>query len=246
MLTSKSGFLSASIFAFMGFSATALHAEESPISFSTNAAVVSEYRFRGVDLSGGDPAFQAGVDVGLPSGFYVGTWASNIDNATVGYGGSEIDVYGGWSDEVAPGLKLDIGGIRYINSDAPQGDYDYNELYTKLGFSFGPANMKLGAFYAPKQDSLRGMDNLYFSSDLSVGVPATPFTLSAHAGYTDGFLTFTPDSKAWDWSLGASASIPATPLTLGVSYVDAEGGPYAADAYKFTKSGVVVSLSAAF
>lgn len=219
----------------------------SGFDFSANVALVSEYRFRGVDLSGGDPALQGGLDLAHSSGIYLGTWASTIDDDTVGYGDVELDIYGGWSGDVAPGLTFDVGGIFYLYPDAGAGDYDYFELYSSLGFTIGPAGATVGIAYAPSQDSLDfgggEDDNLYLYTDLSVGIPNTPVTLTGHLGYTDGVLTFTDDGKAFDWSLGAEVSFG--PATLGIAYVDAEGDHLPGD-YKFTDAAIVATLSASF
>jgi len=219
---------------------------EGPLGFdiSANVAVVSEYRFRGVDLSGGDPAIQGGLDLAHSSGFYVGTWASSLDNDTVGYGDVELDVYGGYATDLAEGFTVDIGVIGYLYPDAGPGDFDYVELYGSFGFDLGPASAKVGAAYAPDQNSLGSRDNLYVYTDLSAGLPGTPVTLTGHLGYTDGALTFTNDSKAWDWSVGAEASLLG-PLTLGVSYVGVEDD-IPAPFYNFGDDAVVVSLSARF
>ena len=217
---------------------------EGPITFSANVALTSEYRFRGVDLSGGDPAVQGGLDLGHESGFYVGTWASTLDNDTVGYGDIELDVYGGWSGDVGEGMALDVGVIGYLYPDAGPGDFDYVEFYSSLGFTFGPAETTVGVAYAPEQDSLGGTDNLYVYSDVGVGIPNTPVTLTGHLGYTDGFLTFTDDGDAFDWSIGAEANIYG-PLTLSAAYVGAEGD-IAPGAYDFVDDAFVVTLSASF
>ena len=93
MLTSKRGLMAATISAGLALSATPALAEtnettseqvgptlereveeiapeaasyaagDSGFEFSANVAMVSEYRFRGVDLSGGDIAVQGGVDL---------------------------------------------------------------------------------------------------------------------------------------------------------------------------------------
>ena len=217
---------------------------EGPITFSANVALTSEYRFRGVDLSGGDVAVQGGLDLGHESGFYVGTWASTLDNDTVGYGDIELDVYGGWSGDVGEGVALDVGVIGYLYPDAGPGDFDYVEFYSSLGFTFGPAETTVGVAYAPEQDSLGGTDNLYVYSDVGVGIPNTPVTLTGHLGYTDGFLTFTDDGDAFDWSIGAEANIYG-PLTLSAAYVGAEGD-IAPGAYDFVDDAFVVTLSASF
>ena len=220
---------------------------ESGFEISANVALVSEYNFRGVDLSGGDPAIQGGLDLAHSSGFYVGTWASTMDDDTVGYGDFEIDVYGGFGGDLTEGVSYDVGGILYIYPDAGAGDFDYWELYSSVGFDLGPASTKVGIAYAPSQNSLDfgggKDDNLYVYTDLSFGIPTTPVTLTGHLGYTDGVLTYTADSKAFDWSIGLEATFG--PATVGVAYVDAEGEHLPGD-YKFTDSAIIASISASF
>jgi hypothetical protein len=50
-----------------------------PWAVSANIGAVSNYIWRGASQTGDGPAIQGGIDVGHESGFYVGTWASNID-----------------------------------------------------------------------------------------------------------------------------------------------------------------------
>lgn len=245
MLTSVRSLLAAAILAGPALAASPAFAQEvGEFTISGNAALVSEYRFRGVDLSGGDIAIQGGIDVGHSSGFYVGTWGSSLDEDTVGYGHVELDLYGGWSGELTDGLSVDVGAIYYMYPNSGPGDFDYIELYGSLGFTFGPAEASVGIAYAPDQDSLGGTDNLYLYTDLGVGVPGTPITLSGHLGYTDGFLTFTDNGKAWDWSIGADFAVTPN-LTLGAAYVGVEGD-IPAGAYNFTKDTVVASLTFSF
>ncbi|NMW30702.1 hypothetical protein HKD42_01350 [Altererythrobacter sp. RZ02] len=247
MLTSIRGLTAVTLAACAAMSSTTAFAqeEESSISVSANVAMTSEYRFRGVDLSGGEFAIQGGVDVAHDSGIYVGTWASSLDETTVGFGSTELDIYGGWSGEVAEGVSIDVGVIQYIYPDAGPGDFDYTEFYGSVGFTFGPAEATVGVAYAPDQDSLGSTDNTYVYTDLGIGIPDTPLTVTGHLGYTDGFLTFTGDSKAFDWSIGAEAAIPGTPLTLGAAYTGAEGD-IVAPAYDFVDDAFVVTLSASF
>src|ERR1700751_3732521 len=47
-------------------------------TLTANVGFFSEYVFRGIEQTGGKPAVQGGFDYTHPSGFYVGTWASNI------------------------------------------------------------------------------------------------------------------------------------------------------------------------
>lgn len=249
MLTSIRSLMAASALAGgLVFAAPAYAQDESASQFevSANAAVVSEYRFRGIDLSGGDVAIQGGVDVSHSSGLYVGTWGSSIDETTVGFGHTELDVYGGWTGDLADGVSLDVGAIYYMYPNQPAvGDFDYIEGYASLGFTLGPVESSIGVAYAPEQDSLGGQDNFYIYTDVGFGLPGTPLSISGHLGYTDGFLTYTADGQAFDWSIGADLAINEL-LSVGVAYVEAEGGPLTPGAYNFVDDTIVGTLSASF
>ena len=203
------------------------------ITISGNVAIVTDYRFRGVSFSGGDLAIQGGIDAVHDSGFYVGTWASSIDGGPA-FGEVELDLYGGWSGEVSPGLTFDAGLLYYVYPSGDTGaDTDYFEPYASLSTTLGPVGARVGVAYAWEQDSLGGADNLYVYTDIEAGIPNTPVTVFAHLGYSDGVLT--PDviadsagsignfdSTGLDYAVGASATV-FNNLTVGVSYVGVEG-----------------------
>ena len=252
MLTSIRGILAASLIAGCAMAATpalaqdaAVAASDSPISISGNAAVVSEYRFRGVGLSGGDIAIQGGIDLAHSSGFYVGTWGSSIDGGD--YGSVELDLYGGWSGEVTSGVSANVGVLYYSYPNGLSGaDLDYIEFYGSASFTLGPAETTLGVAYAPDQDSLGDSDNLYVYGDVGVGIPGTPVTISGHLGYTNGslappFLAGTNDDSGFDYSVGATFAITEN-LSVGASYIGVDG-PSIKD---FTDDTVVATLSVSF
>jgi uncharacterized protein (TIGR02001 family) len=245
MLKSVRSLMAATVLTSAGLFATPAlaNAGDAGIELSGNAAIVSEYRFRGVDLSGGDIAAQGGIDLSHSSGFYLGTWGSSLDEDTVGYGHTELDVYGGWGGDLGS-VSVDVGGIMYMYPNAGPGDFDYFEFYGSVGTSLGPVDATLGFAYAPDQASLGSTDNLYFYGDLGAGIPGTPLSISGHLGYTDGFLTFTNNGKAWDYSIGADLALGEV-VSVGVAYVGAEGDYLPGD-YKYTDDAVVFTLSASF
>ena len=117
MLTSIRSFAAATLMTSTVLAATPAFAQDEAaapgaITVSGSVTLVSDYRFRGVSLSGGDPAIQGGIDLAHESGFYVGTWASSIDDGgTDLLGDVELDVYAGWSGEVSDGLTLDASTL---------------------------------------------------------------------------------------------------------------------------------------
>ena len=251
MLTSVRSLMAATLLVGTAFAATPALAQDddsgSGLSVSGNVAVVTDYRFRGVSLSGGDFALQGGIDVAHDSGFYVGTWGSSIAGGTP-YGELELDVYAGWSGEVTPGVTVDVGLLYYLypTGDVPGADTDYFEPYASVSTTIGPVGATVGVAYAWDQDSLGGSDNLYVYTDWSLGIPNTPVSLSAHLGYTDGvlappLLAGTLDDSGFDWSVGASATVLGG-LSVGVSYIDTEGPSVDG----FTDDTVVGTLSMEF
>jgi uncharacterized protein (TIGR02001 family) len=80
-----------------------------------NLAFTTDYRFRGVSRTFGDPALQGGVDFTLPSNFYVGAWASMIDKEIfANTRGFEVDIYGGYKRRLREGLLVDVGLLQYL------------------------------------------------------------------------------------------------------------------------------------
>lgn len=218
-----------SIFAAALLASTAIaapaHAEDlgGGFSVSGNAALVTDYRFRGVSFSDEDIAIQGGIDIEHDSGFYVGTWASSIEDSPV-FGHTELDVYVGWSGEVTSGLSLDVGVLAYLYPNGNVGDADYVEPYASLTYAIGPAEVTTGVAWAPSQNSIGNDDNLYIYSDVGVGIPGTPISVGGHLGYTDGSLSIDPDGDYWDWGLSAEAAFGM--LSIGVAYVStAVSGP---------------------
>ena len=234
---------------------TAATAQDVPepraLTVSGNVALVSDYRFRGVSQTGGDPAVQGGLTLTHESGVYAGVWASSIDFAKLGaaatYGSTEVDLTAGWSRDIASGITADLGLIYYAYPGGHVGKANFLETYGSLATTYGPARIKLGANYAWPQDSLAGSHNLYVYGSADAAIPATPVTVSAKLGYQDGPLsaawiaTGGARQSGWDWSLGASATVLGK-LTFGASYIGS-GGPSLSGV---TDDKLVASLTVAF
>lgn len=102
-------------------------------SLSANAALVSEYRFRGVSQSFRKPALQGGLDYAHPSGFYAGSWASTIDkDFYADSAGIELDIYGGYKFPVGAGWTVDVGLLQYLYP----GESLFNTLEAYVGGSW--------------------------------------------------------------------------------------------------------------
>lgn len=93
---------------------------KSPHTFSANVSLVTDYRFRGISQTMRRPAIQGGFDYSHTSGFYLGTWASNVDGTTHFYNNTsmEWDFYGGYKAKLLPcrlpDLTYNLGALFYF------------------------------------------------------------------------------------------------------------------------------------
>ena len=121
--------------------AAAPAAPASPHTFTGNMSFASDYRFRSISQTYKGPALQGGFDYSHTSGFYAGTWASNVSgNQYTNGNGMEWDFYGGWKKEIFSDFTIDLGLLyywypdaRYNNStgalNSPSGKFNNTELY---------------------------------------------------------------------------------------------------------------------
>ncbi len=141
--------------------ATPVFAQEAPpgeFQAAASAALVSDYRFRGVSQTDKQMAVQAGMSVTHESGAYVGVWGSNLAGwGTFGGANMELDLYGGYAVEVG-GMKVDLGLTWYMYPGGADAT-DFAEPYVKLSTTLGPAHVLAGLAYAPKQEALGNFSN---------------------------------------------------------------------------------------
>ena len=249
MRTSVSALAAAMLLA-LGLGATPAFAEDetappSDFTFSGYVQGVSDYRFRGYSLSGGDPALQGTINLNHSSGFYVGAWGSSIEDSAV-YGSTELDLYAGYTRAIGSGLTIDAGVLYYAYVNGHVGKANYFEPYASLTAAIGPATAKVGVAYAPSQDSLGNDDNTYVYGELGAGIPNTPISVLAHLGYADGVqspdvLTGSGIGGGFDYSLGATYNI--TPkFSVGAAYVGVDGNSFKG----FSDDTVVATVKLAF
>lgn len=231
-------------------------------SLSGNVSLVSDYRYRGISQTFRLPAVQGGFDVGHRSGFYAGTWASNVSgNNYTGGNGMEWDFYGGVRLDLTRAVQLDVGVLQYYYPGAKNTvvvggpppvtttrRYDTTELY--VGATAGP--------YAGKFSITTGD---YFGLPDSSGSwyaegnynrPITPgLNILAHLGRQQ--IKGRSNLSYFDYKLGITAE--ALLLTWGVAVVgtNADHNRYRVAAQNASgqvkdtsKATIVVSVGKAF
>lgn len=97
---------------------------------TANASAQSNYIWRGLTQSVNEVAVSGGIDYAAESGFYVGTWASNVSYAADDVFSYEHDIYAGFSGE-ASGVSYDVGYLYYNYDD--EAEFDFGEVYGSVG-----------------------------------------------------------------------------------------------------------------
>ena len=192
--------------------------------WSGNIALVSDYRFRGISLTDGQPALQAGVAYDHPTGLFAGLFASNVDLEP---GGSGLggQVYGGYASKWRPDLSSDVGVVRYFfsGSSALRAN-DYTELFAGVSAERFSARLSLASSYF---GSGAPAAYLHLNAAREIG---RDWTLMAHVGAlaTGSATTYASeysDTRQLDFSLGVTRRISAFTISVKAVAVSAEQGP---------------------
>ena len=107
---------------------------ESPLT--ANIGVGSNYIWRGITQTGDESAVSGGIDYAHASGFYIGTWVSNVAN------NYEQDIYLGYGFDAGP-VGLDVGYIKYMYPVGAAVDADFDELYLNASYKMISAGLAL-------------------------------------------------------------------------------------------------------
>ncbi len=224
-------------------SALPAHAEEAADPLSFNLSVTTDYRYRGISQTRLKPALQGGFDYAHASGFYVGAWGSTIKwiKDSGGDANVEIDLYGGYKTEVAPGLTLDVGVLTYnYPSNKLAVSANTQELYGAL--SYGPATLK----YSHSTSNLFGFADSKGSGyvDLSATFElGDGYTLTPHIGYQK--VKHNGDFSYTDYSLTLNKDFGG--FLFGLSAVDTDTSAYVgANAKDLGKASLVLSVKKTF
>lgn len=203
------------------------HAEEaaSPHTLTGNFGLFSQYVFRGLTQTNEEPAAQGGFDYSHSSGFYAGTWASNVswlrDFGAYADGGSlEWDVYGGFKGTLGEsGLGYDVGLLYYWYPGDPAPNVvkaDTTELYAGLSWQWLSAKLS----YSIDDDTFGVADSRgTYYADLTANIPIVDkLTGVLHYGIQE-FDGATNDVVASykDWKIGVNYALPKS-FTLGAFF----------------------------
>lgn len=134
-------------------------------SVSSTFTVTSDYLFDGISQTQNDPALQASLDWSHESGFFLGTWASNVDFGAGDPADVEIDLYGGYAASDDSGWGWSVGFAHYTYTGAPS-SYDYTEFTAGLTL---PTTTSVQAWVA--DDDVLGGEAFRIKAKHSVPLP---------------------------------------------------------------------------
>ena len=173
--------------------ASAAAPETPPLTF--NIGAITEYRYRGLSQTRFKPAVQGGADYAFSSGFYVGTWLSNIkwihdlEAATPGAdtGGSvEWDLYGGYKGEITKDLTFDVGLLEYFYPGNKLGNIsgasNANTLEVYGALTYGPGTVKLSHSVTTLFGTGGSKNSNYIEAAATFDV-GSGFGITPHVGY---------------------------------------------------------------
>ena len=176
-------------------------AEEESSIYSWNAAIATDYMFRGASQTDGEAALQLGADLNFDNGFYVGVWGSNVDFGA-GSPDVEIDTYIGWNHDLTERLNLDlmVNRYNYIGEADDFGDSDYNEFIGALTldeaytFTLGYTNDVYALGETGMYFGLGGSWELPYSIGLDVAAGRSTFDeATGYEDYSDFSISFNKD-----------------------------------------------------
>ncbi len=173
------GAASVAAVAALGMS-TAARADENTFGYSITISGTSDYMFRGLSFTNGDPAFQPFIEFtyGKPDlTWYLDFWGSNIADP---YGPFELDMYAGVRPVTGPiSWDFALWYYTYPNNSIPgnsQGDY---------------IELKAAAQISPTTNTSTGV-TFFYTPDQGGNYGET-WTVEGNASYTlPDFHSFTP------------------------------------------------------
>lgn len=161
---------------------------------SSTVNVTSDYTFNGVSQTDNDPALQISLDYAADSGFYVGTWASNVDFGANDDTNIEWDAYIGKYFQLNDKVGVDAGIAYYTyHGDSASDTYNYPEAYAKFGYSSSLGATEVNFWYSWD----------YFGLDVDHYIAMVAHTVELAPGHSIKVTldrSISKDEAKWAWS----------------------------------------------
>jgi uncharacterized protein (TIGR02001 family) len=172
------------------------HADDTASNpFTGSVAITSDYVFRGLTQTWGQPPIQGGADYANPNGFAAGFWGSSISERSYPGGAMELDLYasygqaigGDWSwragiyGYVYPGANLDQAGLASRSPNTVEANVAVGWRQFTLKYSRALTDY----FGVDTEQGYRGDSRGTGYLQLDAAFPlADAWSLALHAGHT--------------------------------------------------------------
>ena len=232
---------------------------ESAHTVTANVGFTTDYIFRGISQTSGNPAVQGGIDFAHASGLYAGIWGSNVSwvsDFNAGVSSSlELDTYFGFRNSLADDFSYDIGFIRYnypaSNYAAGATKADTDEIYGAIGYKWITVKYSHGLGQFLTVPGAEGTN--YIEVNASVPLGDTGITLGAHAGKqtykgtaADALALAGTSATYSDYKLSIAKDIGGYVLSLAASDTNASGFYTTPAGKDLGRSTVTLSVTHAF
>ncbi len=196
--------------------------------------VTSDYVYRGISQTLGNPALQADLHYRSRNGWTLGVWGSRADLADDQAAAAvEVDLYisRDWTLDADWEVRTTLTHYSYAQ-DPRQSDYEYDELITSLGY-----RSRLFATVAWSPNTTRYSRGWLASNDTALSYEFAAvqplfrqLSASAGIGYYD--LPAVLDADYWFWNVGLACSLGHAQVTF--SYIDTDDNAGRAFGYQTT------------
>lgn len=149
--------------------------------------LASDYVFRGVSQSDGDPSVQAGVNYYAPGSWYAGLWAASVrrgDDHTT----AELNAYAGYAFAIAGQWNATVSVVHYDYPwNHPRRSYSYDELQASIAYADRVfVSLAASPDTAIDYGDYRTARTAAFAYDVAVHQPVIgTWSLDAGVGYYD-------------------------------------------------------------
>jgi uncharacterized protein (TIGR02001 family) len=205
-------------------------------SLSANLAITNNYIFRGITQTGGKPAVQGGFDFAHDSGFYAGTWLSNIswleDFNAYTHSSLEWDFYGGFKRNIGDSdFYYDLSTIYYYypGSKGASPSADTWEIAAAFGWKFLGLKYSyaLTNYFGAKPTGQDTNGTWYLDFFANYPIADTGIAVFGDFGIlkvrNDGSQINATEASYNNWKIGASYTVQSGPvkdLEIGAFYSD--------------------------
>jgi uncharacterized protein (TIGR02001 family) len=201
----------------------------------------SDYVFRGISQTNGDPTVQGGIDYAHENGLFAGLFAADVDFPDNPAGKdlrqSELDLYAGYGRAINRNWAWDAALIHYEYPDSGSFDYAYDEIAVNFHYR---DMMRIGA--AVSDNAISGQESGWIA-EIEIRHP-----LGDRARLSGTLGHYTLQRSNWRdyayWDLGVSTT--SGPVTVDLRYFDADEDVESFAGARRTRSRLVVSLSVGF